>query len=138
MRISYIAKSPPTSLETLSSSYTAAIALANSSATVMVYLAGSLDGDGVRDHALDDRRIVQALDSGAGEDAMGGAHVDIASAHLLELAHACAQRARGVDHVVVDDAGLALDIADDAHDLSGVVARTALVRDRERAIEHVG
>ena len=101
-------------------------------------LAADLNGDGVGDHALDNRGVVQALDSGAREDAVRGAHVDVARAHLLELAHACAERTGGVDHVVVDDAGLALDVADDAHDLGGVVARATLVGDGERAAEHIG
>ena len=69
---------------------------------------------------------------------MGGAHVDVAGAHGLELLDVGAQGASGVDHVVVDDAGLALDVTDDAHDLGGVVARTALVGDGQVAAEHVG
>ena len=59
-------------------------------------------------------------------------------AHSLELLDVGAQGASGVDHVVVDDAGLALDVTDDAHDLGGVVARTALVGDGQVAAEHVG
>ena len=69
---------------------------------------------------------------------MGGADVDIASAHSLELLDVGAQGASGVDHVVVDDAGLALDVTDDAHDLGLVVVRTALVGDGQVAAEHVG
>ena len=69
---------------------------------------------------------------------MRGAHVDVAGTHLLQLADARTQGACGVDHVVVDDAGLALDVADDTHDLSGVVARTALVGDGDGAAQHVG
>ena len=69
---------------------------------------------------------------------MRGAHVDVAGAQVLELLDGGAQRAGRVDHVVVDDAGLVLDIADDAHDLGRVVARTALVGDGERAAQVVG
>ena len=69
---------------------------------------------------------------------MGGADVDVASAHSLELLDVGAQGASGVDHVVIDDAGLALDVADDAHDLGSVVARTTLVGDGQVAAEHVG
>ncbi len=69
---------------------------------------------------------------------MGGADVDVARAELLQLAHGAAQGAGGVDHVVVDDAGAALDVADDAHDLGLVVAGTALVGDGDVAAEHVG
>ena len=101
-------------------------------------LAADLDGDGVGDDALDDGGIVQALDGRTGEDAVGGADVDVAGAHSLELLDVGAQGASGVDHVVVDDAGLALDVTDDAHDLGGVVARTALVGDGQVAAEHVG
>ena len=69
---------------------------------------------------------------------MGGADVDVAGAQVLELPDGGAEGACGVNHVVVDDAGLVLDVADDAHDLGGVVARTALVGDGEAAAEHVG
>ena len=101
-------------------------------------LAADLDGNGVGDEALDDRGVVQTLDGRTGEDAVGGAYVDVAGAHSLELLDVGAQGASGVDHVVVDDAGLALDVTDDAHDLGGVVARTALVGDGQVAAEHVG
>ena len=101
-------------------------------------LAADLDGNGVGDDALDDGGVVQTLDGRTGEDAVGGTDVDVAGAHSLELLDVGAQGASGVDHVVVDDAGLALDVTDDAHDLGGVVARTALVGDGQVAAEHVG
>ena len=101
-------------------------------------LAANLDGDGVGDHALHDGGVIQALDGLAREDAVGGADVDVAGAQGLELADVGAQGACGVDHVVVDDASLALDVTDDAHDFGLVVVRAALVGDREVAVEHIG
>jgi hypothetical protein len=47
-------------------------------------------------------------------------------------------RAARVDHVVVDDADLAVDVADEGRDLGLVVLRTALVHDGQVGAEHVG
>ena len=69
---------------------------------------------------------------------MRGADVDVARAHLLELVDGPDEGAARVDHVVVDDAGLVLDVADDAHDLGRIVPRATLVSDGDLAAEVVG
>ena len=69
---------------------------------------------------------------------MGGRDVDVARAHLLELVDGAHEGAARVNHVVVDDAGLAHDVANDAHDLGGVVLGAALVGNGDLAAEVVG
>jgi hypothetical protein len=56
----------------------------------------------------------------------------------LERGGGLAQRAGGVDHVVHDDAGAAVDFADDVHHFGDVGLRTALVDDRQVAFEALG
>ena len=69
---------------------------------------------------------------------MGRAGDDALGAVGLQRAGGVAERAGGVDHVVDDDAVLALDVADDVHDLAHVGALAALVDDGERGVEALG
>jgi hypothetical protein len=57
---------------------------------------------------------------------------------LLEGGGGLAQGAGGVDHVVHDDAGAAVDFADDVHHFGDVGLRAALVDDRQVAFEALG
>ena len=74
-----------------------------------------------------------------GQDAVGGAGVDLGHALALERPDDLDQRARRVDLVVDDDRPLALDLADDVHQLGPVeVADAPLLDDRERRVQQLG
>ena len=86
-----------------------------------------------------ERRIDDALHGGPGEHAVRGAGDDALGALAFMSARAALhERAGGVDHVVDDDAVLALHVADDVHDLALVGALAALVDDGERGVEALG
>ena len=68
---------------------------------------------------------------------MGCADVDIASTHFLQLNNGSAEGTCGINHVVVNNAGLALDIADDAHNSTLVVTRTALMCNSKATVKIV-
>ena len=67
---------------------------------------------------------------------MRRANVDCLGATCEQRIGSSAERATSVDHVVVDDADLARNIADERGDLGLVVARTILVHDGDVAVEH--
>ena len=69
---------------------------------------------------------------------MGRAQVHRLRTALLQDLGGRAHRSRGVDHVIVDDADLALDVADDGLDFRLVVAGTALVHDGHVGVHEVG
>ena len=60
---------------------------------------------------------------------MRGRHVDVARTHCLELGDRAHEGSAGIYHVVVDDAGLAHDVSDYAHDLGCIVPGATLVGD---------
>ena len=57
---------------------------------------------------------------------------------LLERAGGLAEGPGGVDHIIDDDAGLPLHVADDVHHLGDVGPAAALVDDRQPGIEPLG
>ena len=67
-----------------------------------------------------------------------GQITDIFTADLDDRLGCAAKRACGIDHVVKQDAGLALDIADDVHDLGLICSLAALVDDSHVAAELEG
>src|SRR5659263_115901 len=95
------------------------------------------DGDRVCHHDLGDRRGLEPLVGGWREDAVRRGHVDRLGPVLHERLRALGDGTGGVDHVVGDDAGLSLNLADDVRDLSHVMLRATLVHDCERRAEHV-
>ena len=68
---------------------------------------------------------------------MGSADVDVARTHFLQLNNGCAEGTCGINHVVVNNAGLALDVADDTHNSTLVVTRTALMCNSKAAVQVV-
>ncbi len=87
-------------------------------------------GDGVQEEHLLDGALLQPFIGGAGENAVGGAGVDLlGAAHIDQSPGGVAQGAGGVHHVVVQDAGLVPNVADDVHDLGDVGLGTALIHD---------
>ena len=90
------------------------MASANMGATVQILdlarcLASGRGGNGVEQGQLLDDAVVDALDGGAGEHAVGGAGVDaLGAAHFHQGLGGVAQGAAGVHHVVEEDAVLAL------------------------------
>ena len=68
---------------------------------------------------------------------MGGPREDRAGAHRRERVHALGQGGRRVDHVVDQDAGPPVDLADDRHllDLVRLRPRPALVEERQVGVE---
>ena len=98
------------------------------------------DRQRVSDDDLGDGRVGQALRGGIGQDPVGGRHDHIPGA-LLEQGLGCLHdRPPGVDHVVDDHAGAALDVTDHLEHphLVGHVRITALVDDRQRRAQDVG
>jgi drug/metabolite transporter (DMT)-like permease len=99
-----------------------------------------LDRQRVGHDDLTDPAVLQAVDGGAGQHAVGGRHDDVRSAVVEQQLGGLRDRPAGVDHVVDEDAGLALDLADHLADLDlvGHVRVTPLVDDREPSTEPVG
>ena len=98
----------------------------------LLALVGGDGGDGIQECQLGDDAVVDALDSGTGEDTVGSAGVDVlCAADLDQSLGSVAQGACGVDHVVKQDAVLTLNIADDVHDLALVGLLAALVNDSQ-------
>src|SRR5690606_21154727 len=64
--------------------------------------------------------------------------VNRGGATLFERLRRLAKRTGGVDHVVHDDAGAAVDLADDVHDFGHIGARTALVDNGQISLELLG
>ena len=89
--------------------------------------------DGVGHHQLVERRLLDPLHRRAREHRVRAVRHHARRALLLQRLRRLAQRVRGVDHVVHDHAGAALDVADDVHHLRHVRPRPALVDDREVA-----
>src|SRR5438445_4037631 len=69
---------------------------------------------------------------------MGDIGVDPGSPALDQGRRGIAQRSRGVDNIVDQDATASLDIADDVHDLRNTGALAALVDDGEVGIDAAG
>ena len=87
-------------------------------------------GDGVEEEQLVDAALVDAVDRGAGEHAVGRAGEDLLrAADLDDRLGRAAEGAGGVHDIVEQYAGLALDAADDVHDLGLVGLFAALVDD---------
>src|SRR5690606_26469663 len=88
-----------------------------------------------------DAGVLEAVHGRAGEDAVGGGHDDSAGALFEEGVGGLDDGSAGVDHIVDDDAGAALDGADDVEDLDlvGDVGVALLVDDGHgHAAEAVG
>ena len=70
----------------------------------------------------------------ARQHAVGAISEDLGRALLLQRGGGVAQRAGRIDDVVDQDAGAALDVADDVHHLGFAGALAALVDDRQRGV----
>ena len=108
----------------------------------VVILASRLrSGSGTESVRTTSRRLEAAIRSigRVAQHAVGGAGVDLGHAFALERPGDLDERAGGVDLVVDDDRALALDVADDVHQLGPVeVADAALLDDRQRRVEQLG
>ena len=114
-----------------------------SGATDSVVIFGSRLRGGQRDRVGDDDlaqvEVADALDGRVAQDAVRRAGVDLGHALALERADDLDERAGRVDLVVDDDRALALDVADDVHQLGPVeVADAPLLDDRQRRVEQLG
>ena len=69
---------------------------------------------------------------------MGGAGIDGLGAGIHQGLCRVAQGTGGVHHVVVEDAGLAPDVADDVHDLANVGLLAALIHDGKAHVDLAG
>ena len=69
---------------------------------------------------------------------MRSANVYLFSALLLQCGNSSAQGTSSINHVVVNDADLAVNVADKRSDFRLVVTRTALVHDSQVGMKHVG
>ena len=91
--------------------------------------------DRVGDDELLERRVVDALDGRPREHAVRAQAETERAPAVHERLRGVRQRAGRVDDVVDDDGVLALDVADDVHDLGDVGRRAPLVDDGERRAE---
>ena len=136
--------SPPKSSLTEPSSNTASIASASSGAidstrrVVEALLVG--DRQRVGDDDLADRAVLQPVDGRARQQAVRRRDVHVGRAAVDQQVRGAHDGARGVDHVVDDDARAALDVADDLGRDRDVVRalRPALVDERDVGAEPVG
>ena len=95
--------------------------------------------DRVGQDDLAQRRGRDPIDGRVAQDAVGGAGVDLGDALALEGPDDLDERAGRVDLVIDDDRPLALDVADDVHELGPVqVADAALLDDGERRVQQLG
>src|SRR5690606_31646667 len=94
-------------------------------------LGGGGQRDGVGHHQCVQHGIFQVLDGAARQHRVGGVGVDLRGAVVLQGLGGVAQGAGGIDHVVDQHAGAALDIADDVHDFGNVGLLATLVDDRQ-------
>ena len=69
---------------------------------------------------------------------MRSAYVYLFSTLLLQRGNSSAQGTSGINHVVVNDADLAVNVADKSGDFCLVMTRTALVHDSQVGMKHVG
>mmetsp|Transcript_3060 Transcript_3060/g.7667 ORF Transcript_3060/g.7667 Transcript_3060/m.7667 type:complete len:347 (+) Transcript_3060:879-1919(+) len=90
--------------------------------------------DGVGHNHLLKHAAAQALNGGRREDGVAGARVHLACALRAQHLGRVGDGARRVDHVVHQHRHLALDVADEVHDLGHVVRAAALVHDRKRRV----
>src|SRR5699024_2782762 len=99
-----------------------------------------VDGrDGVQQRQLGDDAVVDPLDGGAGQHAVGGAGVDaLGAAYFHQGLGGVAQRAAGVHHVVKQDAVLVPHVTDDVHDLAAVGLLPPLVHDGQIHVQLLG
>ena len=91
--------------------------------------------DGIEHHELGDGRGSEAFDGGARKDGVRAGRVNFRCALIDERLGALDDGARGIDHVVDEEALLAFDVADDVHDFHDVRLGAALIDDRHRAVE---
>ena len=95
--------------------------------------------DGVQQGQLLNVAGFQTVNSGAGENAVAGAGIDlVGAAHFHDGLGGVAQGTGGIHHVVKEDAVLALHVADDVHDLALVGLLTALVHDGHLHMQLLG
>src|SRR5690606_35084318 len=94
--------------------------------------------NGVGDHELVQGGFLDALDGFARQHGVRAIGIHGAGATVLQGLGGLAQRAGGIDHVVHDQAGAAVDVADDVHDLGHIGARPALVDDGQVGFELLG
>src|SRR5947199_4155637 len=93
----------------------------------------------VRDDELIERGLHDLLHRASREHRVRDVAHHLHGALLLQCLRRLAERARGVDQIVDQDAGLSLDLADDVHHLGFVRPRAALVDDRQlRIVEPLG
>src|SRR5215469_1365776 len=98
------------------------------------------DRQRVRHDHLADPRVLEHVDRAAGEDAVRRGDDDLLCALVEQRVSRLHDRLPGVDHVVNDDAGATLYLADHLEDarLIGHIGVAPLVDDRQRAAEPVG
>src|SRR5207244_3325773 len=95
--------------------------------------------DGVGDDHVGDRGLHDSFERGSREDAVGGERIDLFRPVCDQRGHRLDERAGGVDLVVDDHRVLALDLADDVHQLGLVlVAHAPLLDDGQRGPQDLG
>src|SRR3989338_3946828 len=97
------------------------------------------DGDAVRHASLLERGFPQSLNCGWGEEGVGGGDVDVfVRAEAQERFFGGAEGTGRVDHVVVQDTGTVLHVADDVDDSRLVMAGAVFMHDGEISPEQIG
>src|SRR5690606_30971201 len=94
--------------------------------------------DGVGHHQLVEYGVLNILNGAAGQHRVRGVGVDLGGTALLERLGGMAQGAGGIDHVVDQNAGAALDITDDVHHFGVVGLLATFVDDRQVYTQALG
>ena len=90
----------------------------------------SLAEGGIQEHCFGNDAIGEALEGRAGKNAVGSAGINLlGAAQLDEGFGAVAEGTGGIHHIIHQHYGLAVNIADDIHDLADIGAGTALIND---------
>ena len=93
----------------------------------------------VQKHQLLDGGLLNPLDGRSRQDAVGGAGINFFGAALFHNGvGAVAQRSGGINHIVDQDDGFILHVADDIHDLADIGLGPALVDNGQGSIHPFG
>src|SRR6516225_10603775 len=99
---------------------------------------GFRERHGIGGNNFGDFRVFEALNSGPRKDSVSAGGINLNGTFANQGVSGFHESARGVDNVVHDESGAALDVADKVHDFGDVEIDAALIDDGERRIEFFG
>ena len=96
------------------------------------------NGNGVADHHFFNIGIMKALEGGTRKNGVSCGNVDLLGTVVLERLDRSDDLTSRVDHVVVQNARLALDITDERGDLGSVMLGALFVHDGDARVRKIG